>query len=104
VAFPTAGASTLWRRIEIAGAAGSQSSRFVTAMMRAVVAAWPDSGGYLHAARELVDHPYDPTGISRSPLVLPHPDVPLGLRGSKVGRGKGPIPGRKRRWTTCGPR
>jgi len=29
-------------------------------MMRAVVAAWPDSGGYFLTARKLVDHPYDP--------------------------------------------
>lgn len=103
MAFPTAGASTLWRRIEIAGAAGSQSSRFVTAMMRAVVAAWPDSGGYLRAARELVDHPYDPTGISKSPLVLPHPDVPLGLSAPRWSR-EGPDPGSQEEvdylWTT----
>jgi hypothetical protein len=71
--------------------------------MRAVVAAWPDSGGYLRAARELVDHPYHPTGISRSPLVLPHPDVPLGLAAPRWSR-EGPDLGSQEEvdylWTT----
>jgi hypothetical protein len=71
---PDAGASILWRRTEIAGAAGSQNSRFVTAMMRAVVAAWPDSGGYLLAARKLVDHPFDPP-TSLHVHIAAHPTV-----------------------------
>ena len=57
-----------------------KKGRFVTAMMRAAVAAWPDSGGYLLAARELVDHPCDPPTTLHVHLAAP-PNC-----GSKDGR------------------
>jgi len=46
-------------------------------MMRAVVAAWPDSGGYLLAARELVDHPYDSLHVH----IAAHPTVGRSMGG-----------------------